>query len=94
MGAYQAYYGGKGHTMVGSGTGILWQYFMDTLFLDPYTNRAGNMQLSWRVCNDLCVRVLRLCRLSETTEKCVRESETGETGEAQGDDLCPLSHER
>ena len=40
MGAYQAYYGGKGHTMVGSGTGILWQYFMNTLFLAPYRRRS------------------------------------------------------
>ena len=36
MGACQAYDGGKGHTMVGSGTGILWQYFMNTLFLAPH----------------------------------------------------------
>ena len=42
MGAYQAYYGGKGHTMVGSGTGILWQYFMNTLFLAPHRRRSHN----------------------------------------------------
>ena len=42
MGACQAYYGGKGHTMVGSGTGILWQYFMNTLFLAPYRRRSPN----------------------------------------------------
>ena len=42
MGAYQAYDGGKGHTMVGSGTGILWQYFMNTLFLAPHRRRSHN----------------------------------------------------
>ena len=26
--------------MVGSGTGILWQYFMNTLFLAPYRRRS------------------------------------------------------
>ena len=39
MGACRVYYKGKGHTIVSSGTGILWQYFMNTLFLDPYRRR-------------------------------------------------------
>ena len=66
MGAYQAYYGGKGHTMVGSGTGRLRNEVarvggvQRTLNASPKTLNPDGSKTEW--CGQACLAFGLVCK--------------------------------